>query len=104
VLFYALALSIATCMIFGLAPALHGTKSAAGSRHLLRSILLSAQVALSVILLVAASLLARGVQKARGLDPGFKVSGVSVATFELPASSYDADRSRAFFAQLTRGL
>ncbi len=105
VLAYALLLNIATCMIFGLAPALHGTKPAASeSRHTLRSILLSAQVALSVVLLVSAGLLARGIQRARKQDPGFQIAGVSIATFALPTSSYDAARSQAFFTQLTRDL
>jgi putative ABC transport system permease protein len=105
VLFYALALSIATCMIFGLAPALHGTKPADNeSRHRLRSILLSAQVALSVILLVSAGLLARGIQRARKQDPGFQIAGVSIATFALPSSAYDGPRAQAFFTQLTRDL
>jgi predicted permease len=105
VLSYALGLSIATCVFFGLAPALHGTRTAgSGSRHRLRSILLSTQVALSVILLVGAGLLARGVQRARTQDPGFNVAGVSIATFALPMSSYDAARSFAFFTQLTRDL
>lgn len=105
VLAYAVALSVATCMLFGLAPALHGTKPAGSeARSRLRSALLSAQVALSVMLLVAASLLARGIQQARAQDPGFKIAGISVATFELPASSYDANRTRAFFSELTQEL
>ncbi len=105
VLAYAVALSVATCVLFGLAPALSSTKpTVSGARSRLRSVLLSAQVALSVILLVAASLLARGIEQARAQDPGFKIAGVSVATFELPASSYDAIRTRAFFSQLTGEL
>jgi predicted permease len=105
VLAYALVLSAATCVLFGLAPALNSTKpTASGARSKLRSTLLSAQVALSVILMVAASLLARGIQNARAQDPGFRIAGVSVATFELPASSYDAVRTRAFFTQLTQEL
>jgi putative ABC transport system permease protein len=105
VLTYALVLSAVTCVLFGLAPALNSTRpTASGARSKLRSALLAAQVALSVILLVAASLLARGIQNARAQDPGFKIADVSIATFELPASSYDAVRTRAFFTQLTQEL
>jgi predicted permease len=70
----------------------------------LRSALLSAQVAFSVVLLVGAGLMTRGVERARTQDPGFNISGVAYATFDLPASSYDAARSRAFFTQLERDL
>jgi putative ABC transport system permease protein len=105
VLAYALALSVATCVIFGLAPALHGTRpSGLRSNFALRSALLTAQVALSVMLLVGAGLLTRGVEKARTNDPGFTISGVSLASFDLPASSYDGPRSHAFFTQLTGDL
>jgi predicted permease len=105
VLAYALALSMATCIFFGLAPALHGTRSGAiRSRFALRSVLLTAQVALSVVLLVGAGLMTRGVRKARAQDPGFTISGVSIAQFDLPATAYDAARSLAFFAQLIRDL
>jgi predicted permease len=105
VLVYTLALSVATCIVFGLAPALHGTRpEGIRSRFPLRSVLLTAQVALSTVLLVGAGLMTRGVQKARTRDPGFTISGISVATFDLPASSYDDARSRAFFFQLSRDL
>jgi putative ABC transport system permease protein len=105
VLSYALALSVATCLVFGLAPALHGTRPGGiRSNFSLRSVLLTAQVALSVILLVGAGLLTRGVERARTQDPGFTVSGVSIAQFDLPANSYDAPRAHAFFAQLGRDL
>ena len=102
---YALALSLATCVFFGLAPALHGTRPGGiRSQFSLRSTLLTAQVALSVVLLVSAGLLARGVQRARTADPGFTISGVSMALFDLPANSYDAARARAFFTQLRGDL
>ncbi len=105
VLGYALALSLATCVIFGLAPSLHATRlGGLTSRFSLRGILLTAQVALSVVLLVGAGLMTRGVQRAHMQDLGFTVSGVSIAQFDLPASSYDAARSRAFFSQLSSDL
>ena len=105
VLVYALALSAATCIIFGLAPSLHATRPGGiRSRFSLRSVLLTAQVALSVVLLVGAGLMTRGVERARTQDPGFKISGVSIAQFDLPANSYDKSRARAFFALLSRDL
>jgi predicted permease len=103
VYFFALGVSFVVCLMFGLAPALAGTRTG-NTRHRLRGVLLAAQVALSVMLLAGASLLVRGIQKARMQDPGFQISGVSIASFELPASSYDAARTRSFFEQLTREL
>jgi len=72
VLCYALGLGIVTCITFGLAPALYGTgcqitdalKEHARFPHTrlsLRSFLLSAQVAISIVLLIGAGLLLRGV-------------------------------------------
>lgn len=52
----------------------------------LRSILLSVQVAISVVLLTGASMLVRGLQRAQSLDPGFDVRNVTVLSIDLPAS------------------
>jgi predicted permease len=46
----------------------------------------------------------RGIQHARVQDPGFAIRDVAVASFELPAGSYDAMGTRAFFAQLAQDL
>jgi hypothetical protein len=69
VLAFTLGISILSCLVFGLAPALHGTRGdlnsslkdrfeGAGLRLSLRGSLLALQVAVSVILLAAAGLLA----------------------------------------------
>ena len=70
----------------------------------LRSILLAAQVALSVVLLVGAGLAFQGVAHVRGRDPGFKIDGVSVVSFELPARDYSAAQARAFNQRLREDL
>jgi predicted permease len=105
VLGYTLGLCMLACAVFGVAPALHGTRlNAIQSRFRLRNLFLAVQVAASVVLLVGAGLLVRGIQRARVQDPGFAVRDVAVASFELPASAYDAKRSRAFYAQLEQDL
>jgi predicted permease len=112
---YAIGLAVLACIAFGLAPALHGTrgniaaaiKSDSGmnvSRLPLRSVLLAAQVAVSVVLLAGAGLLIRGVQAAQHRDPGFRINGVTVATFDLPASRYSGRRVDAFVSQLQDAL
>jgi putative ABC transport system permease protein len=107
-------LAIVSCLAFGLAPALHGTrggisaalKAGAGAegggagRLPLRSVLLAVQVAISVMLLANAGLLVRGMQRAETLDPGFDVKNVTVISIDLPASEYTGPRVR----ELTRDL
>ena len=115
VLGYALALSAVASIVFGLAPALHATRAGVavalkdgppsrGGWFSLRSILLSSQVALSVVLLLSAALLLRGVWHARGLDHGFDLDAVSVVTFDVPRTAYDAAKTTAFTNELRDAL
>ncbi len=83
---YALAISLITGFAFGLAPALRASKldltsalkeegvsfGARMSRSRLRSLLVGSQVAASMILLIAAGLLVRGLVRVPGVDPGFE--------------------------------
>ncbi|HEY1340380.1 MAG TPA: ADOP family duplicated permease [Bryobacteraceae bacterium] len=108
VLGYDLLLAILACLAFGLAPALQATRGRIfsalrddlrlpGIRIPLRSVLLSSQVAISVILLAGAGLLLRGLQRATVQDPGFAIQNVSVVSIDLPASAY-GDAQRGQFA------
>ena len=114
VLLYTMAVAVLSCLAFGLAPALHGTRAgiaavlkagegAEGARFRripLRSLLLAVQVAISVILLANAGLLVRGMQRAQTLNPGFDVAHVTVVSIELPATEYSGPRAK----ELTRAL
>src|SRR5437667_6685689 len=113
VMAFSVALSAVASVLFGLAPALHATRVSVagamkeqpfGSRLRLRSVLLGAQVALSVILLVAAGLMMRGVQHASERNPGFEVNNISVISFELPANSYNPGRIRTLLSGLQDAL
>jgi predicted permease len=116
VLTCAVGLSALATLLFGLAPALHATRTAvAGALKsdaaplptagvTLRGVMLSAQVALSLVLLVGAALLLRGVTHVRGLDHGFDLDAVSVVTLDVPVSAYDSQRTRAFVAQLVEEI
>ena len=105
VLWYMLAVVTLTCVCFGLAPALHGTKPQSMRSHLrLRSALMTAQVAMSVLLLVGAGLMLEGVKRASSRDPGFTVEDVSVISFELPPHVYNFERTRGFFAELLQSV
>ena len=116
VFLYATVLAAASCVVFALLPALRVTHadligslkrreslSPGGVR--LRGILLAAQVAVSIVLLISAGLLIRGVQRQAGaFDPGFAVDGITMAQFELPEGAYDRPRATAFFDQLAQAV
>ncbi len=102
---YACALAAVACIAFALAPALHGTRAKSNRAKLpLRSLLLGAQVAMSVVLLLGAGLMVAGVQHAREHDLGFRTADVNMISIDLPAHSYDTKRLVAFSTQLQQEL
>jgi predicted permease len=110
VLLFTLAVSVATGMIFGLAPAIQAsrpdlvvelkdkTSAPSGSNRLfsLRNILVSAQVALSLVALVGAGLFLRSLQNAQQISPGFDSEHLAVLSFDLGAQGYTEERGRQF--------
>lgn len=115
VMLYALALAAASTMVFGLAPALHATRAEVANvlkghngegpwDFRLRNVLLAVQVAISVVLLVAAGLLVRGArQRTAGFDPGFDARTVSVISLDVPMA-YDEARSATLLRTLGDAL
>jgi predicted permease len=110
VLGYTVAVTVVTCVAFGLAPALHGSRasltatmsgrtSVPGMRIPLRGVLMAVQVAVSIVLLVNASLMVRGVRALASQDVGFDIDGVDVISFALPGS-YSTPRVRAFASRV----
>jgi len=109
----ALVLAAVTGIVFGLGPALRasqldlastlkeGLSVTGGRAGRRRSLFVAAQLALTVLLLVTASLFARSLQRGLHVDPGFDPHGVVVATISLGPHGYDEERARAFFARLT---
>jgi predicted permease len=77
---YALALSVATGILFGLSPALRFTRpnlvEGGRKKSRTRSLLLGAQVAISMLLLITTGLLVRGMSRSRIADPGFATRGL----------------------------
>src|SRR3954468_4745262 len=110
VLLFTLGVSIATGMVFGLAPALQAsrpdlvvelkekTSAPTGSNRLfsLRNVLVSAQVALSLVALVGAGLFLRSLQHAQQISPGFDSDHLAVLSFDLGAQGYTEERGRQF--------
>jgi putative ABC transport system permease protein len=97
VLFFTLALSVLTGVVFGLVPALQGSKSnfgdslkeatrggsAGGARNRLRGMLVTAQLALALILLVGSGLLIRSFLRMQA-DLGCDPSGLLTFMVRMP--------------------
>ena len=112
VLAFALVTALAAGLTFGLAPALgvarkditsrlRADSAGAGrQRSLLGRGMIVAQVAFSLVLLVAAGLFVRALGRGQQVDPGFDVSDVVTATFDSESWGYEEERARAFFGTL----
>ena len=118
VLLFALALTFATGIVFGLAPALHVSKpdlhaimkqesagAGGGSRgSRMRGMLLGVQVALCMVLMIAAGLLLRGLYATYTIDPGFAYRDVTLISLESAFDGYSDDESDAKRARLVAQL
>jgi predicted permease len=115
VLLFTLLSVVCVTLVFGLAPALTSSRIAiadalrpsgragVGSRGRspLRSTLLSAEVALSLVLLFAAGLLLKSFSELRSVDLGFDKDNVLTFGIALPRASYsEADRVVRFYEDL----
>ena len=113
VLFFTLAVSILTGLVFGLAPLMHtrmkglanalkegGAKGATtGARHHIRRGLVMAEVALAVMLVIGAGLLIRTVYNLSMVDAGFERSRLVTFQLSLAAADYPQFPMRAQFFQ-----
>jgi predicted permease len=112
VLGFTLLLSLATGIVFGLVPALRGSKtdlnqslkeggrSASASGHRLRDVLVISEVALATVLLVTAGLLLRSLRNAEVAGPGFNANHVALAAFDLRGNGYSGERGTNYFDRL----
>jgi len=102
ILGFTAAVAVGTAMVFGVAPALQATSAGPApalrddarstrSRTRLLPSLVSAQVALSFVLLVGAGLFVRTLQNLQRFDPGFKSDGVLLVNFEARRTALPAD-------------
>ena len=113
---YMFSVSLITGVVFGLAPAIQSTKpnltdalkSAKTkpriSRPRLRNLLVIGQVAVSLVLLIGAGLLVRGLQQAQSADLGFNEKNLVVLSMDLPTQGYDEARAATLHAQLAERL
>lgn len=117
ILGFAAAVSLATGVLFSLAPALQmasphlasvlraeGTAVSGGRKGRLRSALVVAQVAFSCVLLISAGLFTRSLQAATRLDPGFSARRVLLASLDVFPNGYDEARGRTFYREMLRRI
>jgi predicted permease len=115
VLALGLGLALVTGVIFGLVPSLHATRPdltammkasgfRAGRGGRLRSLFVMGQVGLSLLLLLAAGLFLRSLQRATAVPVGFDASGVTVAGLDLSMDGYDEPRGQRFVADVVTRL
>ena len=114
VIAFAAALSIVTGIVFGLVPALRasspdllsalkqtGRTGGTSPSRRFRSLLVVAEVALALVLLVGAGLMIRSFARLMAIDPGFDPAGVVTMRLTLPAAKYrDLERWTAFHEDL----
>ena len=113
---YMFLISLITGVAFGLAPAIQSTKpnltaalrstrnNPRMSRPHLRNLLVIGQVAVSLVLLIGAGLLVRGLQQAQSTDLGFDQRNIVVLSMDLTTQGYDEARAAAFHSQLGERL
>jgi predicted permease len=110
---YALLLVLISACAFGLAPALHATRpdltaalkegaEGTAARSRLRNTLVGLQVAVSMVLLITAGLLLRGLSHAERANPGFEVEHTMTMSVDFRAEGYTKQRAIAFGQQLER--
>jgi predicted permease len=105
--------SVATGLLFGLAPAFQGSRAnvseslkegARGTegsgRNRLRSVLIISEVALAVILLIGTGLMLRSFVRLQQVEPGFRPDHLLTMELSLPDARYPDPQKAAFFSLL----
>lgn len=105
---FTLAIALSAGVLAGMAPALRGsarnlhdalragTRAGGPVRQRLRSALVVAQVAVAVVVLGAAGMFVRSVQRAGQVDLGFNTSNILLTSLSPSDQGYDLARTRAF--------
>jgi len=116
VLLFSLSVSIVAGAIFGMAPALQATRpnilgtlkdtaaQGGAARTRLRSVLVVAQIAISLVVLIAAGLVVRTLQQLQTMNPGFDTQNALTMSFDLGLQGYDKAHGQQFYRQLMQRL
>jgi predicted permease len=116
VLCFTAVVALSTTFLFGLAPSLQAirtgilsslTSEPAFKRFRLlsiRDLLVAAQIALSVVLVISSVLVVRSLQRALTLNLGFQPEGAVSVSFDLRVKGYTQENSRRLDARLLAGI
>jgi len=115
VLLFTMAVSVVAALLFGIAPALQATRPslipalkgeepAGQSRSRMRSGLVIAQMALSIVLLVSAGLFLRNLEAATQSDKGFVSDNLLIAETDPGMQGYPRARTDEFYRRLRERL
>lgn len=111
-LLFALAATVITGLLVGLAPAIHASRAGAISsvkagastrsvgQQRLRGLLVTAQVAVGLMLLVGTGLFARAVTRALSVDLGFKTEHISLLSFDPGDAQFDVPHQVAYYNEM----
>jgi predicted permease len=112
VLGFTLTVGVLAGVVFGLAPALRasrldvvsrlkdGTGGAGHGRSRMRSVLVTAQVSVCLVLLIGAGLCLRSLANAQSIDPGFDTRNALVASLDVETLGYNEARGHALYQNL----
>jgi len=113
VLFFALAVTFITGIVFGLVPAIHsaepdpiyaikGVRLVGPARRLFfRHGVIASQLAMSVVLAIGAGLFTKSLQSGLATDLGFEPSDMATASVDLGLQRYERPRAKNFYEQVT---
>ena len=111
---FTVGLSLVCALIFGLAPAYQAARTDSQlalrsarqgpGRSLMRSVLLASETALALLVLMVAAMFLRNFLETRVADPGFRTSGVLLASYDLSSGGYDKARGLPLLADLLARL
>jgi putative ABC transport system permease protein len=116
VLLFAVILTIATGLLFGLAPAWHAaktdlnevlkqvTRASSGGRSHLRNGLAAAELALATMLLIGAGLLAQSLLRLQHVNLGFQSDRLLTFQLQLPTTTYPPDTTASVYRTLLESL
>jgi putative ABC transport system permease protein len=118
VLVFSLLVTVFAGFALGLAPAIQNTRSDLNSelkeggrdgfsetRNRVRSLFIVSEIALSLVLLVAAGLLLKSFSQLRGVNPGFDANRILAVRLSLPAARYSNGASiKSFYDTITQRI
>lgn len=120
VLGFAFLLVLGACLLFGIAPALHAARTEPLSAFrqrgeaglgrpaaLLRNAFVGAQIALSLVALIAAGLFVRSLRNVQQIDPGFQTENIALVPIDPGAEQPSPERARDIYRRVVdraRGL